>query len=313
MFRPGISVFDCTIRDGGLINNHFFKKDFVKKVFKAIAKSGIDYMEVGYKNSDKIFDRKEYGLWKFCDESDIRDVIEKTHLKISAMVDIGRVFPEDILPFKDSILDMIRVATYVKDIDKAIGLANMINDKGYEATINIMAISKALDPELGEALEQIESETKVKAVYVVDSFGALYSEEVHYLVEKYQKHLKTKEVGIHAHNNMQLAYANTIEAVIKGANFLDATIFGIGRAAGNCPLELLLAFLKNPKFDVAPILEVIQSEFLKLRNEIEWGYIIPYMITGMFNEHPRSAIAYRKTSDKDDYTSFYNQFNSVTE
>ena len=89
--------------------------------------------------------------------------------------------------------------------------------------------------------------------------------------------------------------------------------FGIGRAAGNCPLELLLAFLKNPKFDVAPILEVIQSEFLKLRNEIEWGYIIPYMITGMFNEHPRSAIAYRKTSDKDDYTSFYNQFNSVTE
>ena len=91
----------------------------------------------------------------------------------------------------------------------------------------------------------------------MDSFGALYSETVHYLVEKFQMYLKTKEIGVHFHNNQQLAFANTIEGIIKGANYLDGTLYGLGRAAGNCPLELLLGFLKNPKFNLVPILDVI--------------------------------------------------------
>jgi len=171
--------------------------------------------------------------------------------------------------------------------------------------VNIMAISRALDTELDEALDQLEKESKAKAVYIVDSFGALYSESVQYLAAKYKKFLKTKEVGIHGHNNQQLAYANTIQGIVEGCNFVDATIYGIGRAAGNCPLELLIGFLKNPKFDLRPILEVITKEFLPLREKIEWGYLIPYAITGMFNEHPRSAMALRKTAEKDNYREFF--------
>ena len=91
----------------------------------------------------------------------------------------------------------------------------------------------------------------------------------------------------------------------KGANYLDGTIYGIGRGPGNCPLELLLAFLKNPKFDLDPVLEVIEKEFLPLREKMEWGYIIPYMITGILNQHPRSAIALRAGQDKDKYAEFY--------
>jgi 4-hydroxy 2-oxovalerate aldolase len=142
-------------------------------------------------------------------------------------------------------------------------------------------------------------------VYVVDSFGALYCENVTHLVKKYKQHLGGKEVGIHTHNNQQLAYGNTIQAIIDGANYLDASIYGIGRGPGNCPLELLLGFLKNPKFDLRPILDVIPKEFLPLQNKIEWGYIIPYAITGMFNEHPRAAIELRASEDKDKYREFY--------
>ena len=227
------------------------------------------------------------------------------------MVDVGRVEREDILQCKDSVLDMMRIATYAKDIDKAIEMANDAADKGYETTVNIMAISKTLDSELDEALIQLEKECKATTVYIVDSFGSLYSENIQFLASKYKKFLKTKEIGIHAHNNQQLAYANTIQGIIEGCNFVDATVYGIGRAAGNCPLELLIGFLKNPKFDLRPILDLIAKEFIPLQKKMEWGYILPYAITGMFNEHPRAAMALRKTDQKENYREFYESLSAM--
>lgn len=313
MYRKEIKVLDCTVRDGGLINDHYFEDKFVTEVYKAISAAGVDYMEIGYRNSKNILSPDKFGKWKFCEEDEIKRAIDgiESNTKLSVMVDIGRVEEGDILPCKDSVIDMIRVATYVKDVDKAIALANHAADKGYETTINVMAISRALDQELDEALAQIEEQTGVLAVYVVDSFGSLYSENIEYLVGKYKKILKTKEIGIHAHNNQQLGYANTIQGIIEGANFLDATIYGIGRAAGNCPLELLIGFLKNPKYDVRPILDVISKDFIPMREKMEWGYILPYAITGMFNEHPRAAMALRNTDKKDNYREFFDNLSTM--
>lgn len=313
MYRDKIKVLDCTVRDGGLINDHYFEDDFVRNIYKAVSASGVDYMEIGYKASKKILSPDKFGKWKFCDEDDIKKAIDgiESATKLSVMIDIGRVEKKDILPCKDSVVDLIRVATYVKDVDKAIDLANEAASKGYETTINIMAISKALDNELDEALDQIEKESKVGTVFIVDSFGALYSENITYLANKYKKHLKTKEIGMHAHNNQQLAYANTIQAIIDGANFVDGTIYGIGRAAGNCPLELLIGFLKNPKYDIRPIIDAISKIMLPMQKNMEWGYLIPYAISGMFNEHPRSAMAFRKTDKKDDYLEFYESMSAM--
>ncbi|PIQ89044.1 MAG: nucleoid-structuring protein H-NS [Candidatus Omnitrophica bacterium CG11_big_fil_rev_8_21_14_0_20_42_13] len=313
MYRPKIKVFDCTIRDGGLINNHDFDFNFVRNVYKALSQSGVDYMEIGYKNSRELFSSSEYGQWKFCDDEEIKRVIDgvESQIKISVMVDVGRVNIDNIKPKKESPVDMIRVAAYVKDIDKAIFMVNSFADKGYETTINIMAISKDMGPELDEALAQIEKESKVDVVYIVDSFGYLYQEPVEYLVKKFKNIIKTKEVGFHGHNNQQLAFANTIEAIIHNANYLDATVYGIGRAAGNCPLELLIGFLKNPKFDIRPILDLISNEFIPLRDKIEWGYIIPYAISGMMNEHPRAAMALRKGKNKENYRQFYESLTNI--
>jgi 4-hydroxy 2-oxovalerate aldolase len=302
MFREKIKVLDCTIRDGGLINNHDFSLSFVRAVYKALSEAGIDYMEIGYKNSKRLFSEKEFGKWKFCDDDDIKRVIDgiKSNTKISVRVDV-----EDILPRKDSPVAMVRVASYVKDIDKAISLVNHFADKGYETAINIMAISRALDNELTEALEQLEKESKAEVIYIVDSFGSLYQETVEFLIKKAKSIVKTKEIGIHAHNNQQLAFSNTIEAIIHDANFVDATVYGLGRAAGNCPLELILGFLKNPKFDIRPVLDLISQEFIPLRGKIEWGYIIPYAITGILDEHPRAAMALRDSDKKENYREFY--------
>ena len=308
MFRPEIMVFDCTIRDGGLANDSHSTLETVRAVYEAVCRSGVDYVELGYRNSKEMFSPSEFGPWRFCDEDDLAKVtegIDPGNTKIAVMQDAHKACAEDVLPTDESAVDMIRVATYVKDVDKAINLANNATDKGYDCTLNIMAISHAGGPLLDEALQQIEEETSAKAVYIVDSFGALYSEEVHFLVERFQMFIKTKEVGVHFHNHQQLAFANTIEGVIKGANFLDGTLYGLGRAAGNCPLELLFGFLKNPKFNIVPLLKVIGEKILPLREGIDWGYHIPYMLSGVLNIHPRDAMNWMNGPNKDDLVAFY--------
>jgi 4-hydroxy 2-oxovalerate aldolase len=313
MYRPQIKVLDCTIRDGGLNNKWQFSDEIVKKVFLALSAAGVDYMEVGYKSSEKYFSREEHGAWKFCTEEDIKRIVgdTDTKMKLSAMADIGRIDSEDIPLKKDSILDMIRVACYAKEIDKAIALAHECLDKGYEATINLMAVSKVLERDLDEALDDL-SKSDVPVVYLVDSFGALYSEQIHFLLKKYFEALPGKELGIHTHNNQQLAFANTIEAIIAGANRLDASLYGMGRGAGNCTLELLLSFLKNPKFDIRPLIEIIQEIFIPMKAEIEWGYHIPYLITGTLNEHPRNAMKIMGSKELPNLRQFYEELKDGT-
>lgn len=312
MFRPEIKVCDCTIRDGGLMNSSNFSLETVRNVYKAACDSGIDYVELGYKNSKEMFSTDEFGLWRFCDEDILKKVVEgidSKSTKIAVMQDAHKAFAEDVVAKDESVIDMIRIATYVKDVDKAIHLAQSADQKGYETTINIMAVTNVIEKDLDEALAQIERETNVKAVYIVDSFGAMYSEDIDYMIEKFRSILKTKEVGIHCHNQQQLAYANTIQAIIKNVNYLDSTLYGFGRAAGNCPTELLLGFLKNPKYNIRPIFEVIEKEIMPIRETMHWGYSIPYMISGMLNKHPLEAMKVMKNEsngiDKYEYVKFY--------
>ena len=156
---------------------------------------------------------------------------------------------------------MVRIATYIHQIPTAVDMIQDAHEKGYETTVNLMAVSIVPEKELDEAIKVL-AQTNVNAIYIVDSFGALYSEQIQDLTRRYlaiaEEH--GKEIGIHAHNNQQLAYANTIEALILGASRLDATMDGMGRGAGNCPLELLIGFLKTPKFHIRPIIQCIHPE-----------------------------------------------------
>ena len=307
MFREKIKVLDCTIRDGGLINNHYFTDEFVRAAYKAISEAGIDYMEMGYRSSKTLAPEANYGPWKYCDDEKISRITDgiESNTKISIMVDAHRVKDQQFKPVDQSPVDMIRVATYVKDIDKAIAMLNIAHDLGYETTINIMAASTEVEKDLIEALDQV-ARTPVNVVYLVDSYGYFYCEQIEYLIKLYRQHLPPeKEVGIHCHNNQQLAFANTIEGIIHNANFVDASLYGIGRGAGNCPLELIMGFLKNPKFSLTPVLKVIEDYMVPMRQELEWGYLIPFIVTGILNRHPESAISFRKTKDKDKYAEFY--------
>ena len=314
MFRPEIKVFDCTVRDGGLMNKWQFSDKFVKHVYSALSAASVDYMEIGYLSSKSAFDPKEYGPWRFCFEKDLKRIVGdgEKKIKLSAMADIGRIDYDDIPLKAESSLDMIRVACYVHQVDTAIALAEHCMDKGYETTINLMAVSAVGIRDLNEALEDLQK-SKVPIIYLVDSFGAFYSEDIDALVTKYFERLPSKTIGIHCHNNQQLAFANTISAIINGVNLLDATLYGIGRGAGNCPLELLLSFLKNPKFKVRPLLDCIEKEIFPWAKKIDWGYSVPYMITGVLNQHPRAAMAQMESENKEMITDFYDTVTTPTD
>lgn len=313
--RQDIRVVDATIRDGGLCNNFRFDDKFIKDLYQANVKAGVDYMEFGYKASKEIFNEDDFGKWKFCNDSDIRKIVgdNKTGLKIAVMADVGRTdFQKDIIPKKDSPIDLVRIATYINTIPAAVEMIEDCAKKGYETTINIMAVSKANTDDIKTALD-ILGQSPVNAFYIVDSYGALYPEQSRRLANLYCEYADKygKSVGIHAHNNQQLAFANTIEAMTQGVSYLDATVDGMGRGAGNCALELLLGFLKNPKYKVAPILKIIEEHTEKLKAEgVKWGYDIPYMLTGQLNTHPSPAISYVK-EDRKDYSKFANELYDI--
>lgn len=312
-FRPDIKVVDATIRDGGLVNDFRFSDEFVKDLYHANAEAGMDYMEFGYKASRDIFNEDEFGPWKFCDDDAIRRIVEDndTDMKIAVMADVGRCnYKRDIINRADSPIDLVRIATYINTIPAALKMVEHCHNLGYETTINIMAISNAREAEISEALDMI-GKSPVNGIYIVDSYGALYMEQIEDLADKY---LETAEqydkfVGIHAHNNQQLAFANTIAALTRGTSYLDSTISGMGRGAGNCSSEQLLGFLKNPKYDIIPILRFIEKHIEPLKEGgTVWGYNVPYLLTGQTNRHPRSAIAATKDARKD-YLNFYLELN----
>lgn len=308
-YRPDIKVVDCTIRDGGLVNNFYFDDEFVRNLYTANVAAGVEYMEFGYKASKEIFDVKEFGKWKFCDEQDIRDIVgdNNTDLKISVMADVGRTdYKKDIIPKTDSVIDMIRIATYINTIPAAIEMIHYCAEMGYETTINIMAVSTAAESELDLALDLL-AQSEVGTIYLVDSYGSLYPEQIRRLADKYLKVAEKygKKVGIHAHNNQQLAFANTIEACTVGVSYLDATMSGMGRGAGNCNMELLLGFLRNPKYSLNPVLKFLQNKMLPLKKTgLVWGCDVQYMLTGQQNQHPRTAIAFT-AEQREDYAAFY--------
>ena len=313
-YRHDLKVLDCTVRDGGLINDHHFNDGFVRAVYDTCIAAGMDAMEIGYKNAERLFPKDRFGPWRHCDEEDLRRVVgdrdaKSTGLTLAAMADAGKSdWKTSIGPADDSVLGIIRVAFYAHQVSEAVEMIHHASEQGYETTANLMAVSNITEEEIETVLKAI-APTSASTMVIVDSFGHLYREQVDRLYHKYAEAMKGtgKEIGIHAHNNMQLAFANTIEAIVLGANRIDATMAGLGRGAGNCPMELLLGFLRNPKFKLRPVIRLLQEQIPEIRKTVEWGPMVPYNITGQLNLHPRAAMEFRAGDNPDDFVAFYDK------
>ena len=313
-YRESIKVVDATLRDGGLVNDFYFTDDFVKALYQANIDAGVDYMEMGYRASKKVFDETKFGKWKFCNDDHIREIVgdNDTNLKLAIMADIGRHDKNDFDQKANSPVDLVRVAAYIHQMPEAIDMVEDAAKKGYETSCNIMAISNSKEEEVKVALDML-GQTPVDCIYIVDSFGSIYPEQMTRIADMYLEFAAkyNKKVGIHAHDNQKLAFANTVEVCGCGVDWLDATYLSMGRGAGNCAMELLLGFLKNPKYDVRPVFKFLEEYMIPLKEQgIVWGYDLQYLMTGLFNQHPRVAIQFTKDQRKD-LSNFYNEITSI--
>ncbi|MBR4607738.1 MAG: aldolase catalytic domain-containing protein [Lachnospiraceae bacterium] len=317
--NKAIQIVDATLRDGGLVNDFYFDDALVKALYETNLRTGVNYMEFGYKASKRMFDPEKNGKWKYCNDEDVRAIVgeNRTNLKIAVMADVGRCdFHEDVRSKNESPIDMIRVATYLDTIPGAVEMIEDAAGKGYEVSCNLMAISKAKESELRDALMTL-AKTPASVLYVVDSFGALYPDHAKRLVTTFVEVASQygKKVGMHAHNNMQLAFSNTMLAHELGATWLDGTYDSMGRGAGNCAMELLLGYLEKQGFSQYHMEQALPfidqyMETLK-KHGVVWGYDVQYLLTGLLNQHPRAAIRYTKEG-RSDHGLFFNEIKNPT-
>lgn len=283
-----ITIIDCTIRDGGLLNNWTFDDKVVKASYFAAEKSKVNYFEIGYKNDPN---KSGLGPYGYCDDKFIASLFKSKsdNLKLLCMIDAGKYtgyfIPEctaEKTPF-----DGIRVAAYPYEAEKAIQLVETFYGQGYEVFLQLMTFSEWTEEQY-KILKDWKNKNILKAIYFADSFGSFLPSDIPFYVKKLKK-LGFPNVGFHPHNSLQMAFANTLEAVKAGATYIDATIYGMGRGSGNLPIEVLLSYLNKmgqSQYNVVPYLDVIERFYLNFTKDFQWGYSLKSLFGGIKNIHP---------------------------
>lgn len=288
MKNKQIEILDCTIRDGGYINNWKFSKELVRESYRALSKSGVTYVELGFRGSKKYFNPDKYGVWRFTPDSLIDEVTSNINgAKIAVMGDFGKIDMEDFAPASESPVDLVRIAVHKDKLGGAIGLLDKIKAKGYLTSLQCMGYSTYTDQEKHELLRGLKN-TTIDYVYIADSYGSIFPFQIAGLFEPLLE-VGGFRVGFHPHNNIQMAFANSLEAIRLGVDIIDTSIYGMGRGAGNLQTEIILSYLlqqQKNEYNVLPILNCIERFFIDLHRELPWGYELPYMISGILNCHP---------------------------
>lgn len=283
-----VKILDCTIRDGGHLNEWRFEPEVVRAAYFAAQRAGVDYFEVGYR-----YPRTERNLGEFahCTDAWLKEVLPpgQGSPAVTVMLDAGRCHTGDFLPcgHPESRVQAVRVAAYPYELERAFGLLQSLLDLGYEVFLNLMASSELGETELIQ-LRDFGMKTRVSALCFADSFGSFRPEHVREQVERLNP-LGYPRLGFHPHNNLQLAFANSLTAVECGVEVIDASILGMGRGAGNLPVELWVGHLEwsgERQLNAAPYLNVIDRHFNRLREEVAWGYSLAGLMSGLSNLHP---------------------------
>jgi len=299
-----VKLLDCTIRDGGYSNNWDFSKKMVREVYRALSKSGIDIVEIGFRGSDKYFDKKKYGLWRFSKDRIIKEVTKGIRgAKLAVMGDFGKIEMDDFVDAEESMVDLVRVAVHKNNLKPCVKLLEKIKQKGYSVSLNAMGYT-SYSKEDREDLKKMVTDSNLDYLYMADSYGSIFPDQMASLFEPLLE-IPNIKLGFHPHNNLQMAFANSLEAIKLGVHIVDCTLYGIGRAAGNLSSEVILLYLelsKGGKYNVVPILNCIDTYLLPLKKEKMWGYQLPYMLSGMYKCHPSYAdnlVKYRQFNVED--------------
>lgn len=287
-----VKLLDCTLRDGGYVNDWNFGHDNLVSMFERLVSAGIDIIEVGFLDERRKFDINRSIMPDTACAQKIYGAVDKKQAMVIGMIDFGTCGIENIQPCKDSYLDGIRVIFKKNFMSQALPFCKQIKELGYKVFAQLVSITSYSDEELMELIELV-NDVKPYAVSMVDTYGLFHQDSMmHYfnILDKYV--LPEIGIGYHSHNNFQMGYANCIEYLKTETNrevVADATLYGMGKSAGNAPIELLAMHMNNKygkQYDMSQILEAIDGNVMQIYKEKPWGYNLFYYLAASNNCHP---------------------------
>ncbi|MBM3545145.1 MAG: aldolase [Alphaproteobacteria bacterium] len=289
-----ITVLDCTLRDGGYYNNWVFDGELVKRYIAGARAAGVDVIEIGFRNppSDGFLGAFAFSKDRYLQTLDLtRDIAFAVMTDAKVLLHDGntvKVIDGLYVERSQSPVEIVRIAANISEVSKLGPAVARLKEKGYKVCLNIMQVGNK-PPEVIEDLARTAATYDgLDVLYFADSFGNMSPDMVIALVRAMRSGWEGA-LGVHAHDNMNNALANTLAALGAGATWLDATVSGMGRGAGNLATEYLLHALRNrgyDKYHSEALLPVLVEDFVDLRHRYGWGPNFLYYLAALHGIHP---------------------------
>ncbi|MBE5803017.1 MAG: 3-hydroxy-3-methylglutaryl-CoA lyase [Clostridiales bacterium] len=289
-----ILLLDCTLRDGGYVNNWEFGQSTALCVAQRVIQAGVDIVELGFLDDRNAATHHRTLQPTTADMDAIYEGLEKKNSMLVAMIDYGTCSIDSIAPCEESILDGIRIIFKRKNLRNAIAFGKQIKAKGYKVFMQLVSITDYDDAGILEMVECMK-DLEPYGISIVDTYGLMHKEEMmHYFYLMHRNLPAETLIGYHPHNNFQLAYSNAIELVKKTRGLgrtivVDGTVYGMGKSAGNAPLELLSMYLNehfDGHYDINQILEAIDGSIMPIYKQNYWGYSLNFYLSALNDCHP---------------------------
>lgn len=290
---PKISLLDCTLRDGGYLNDWEFGHDNIVNIFERLVSAEIDIIEVGFLNESRQYDTNRTIFPDAVSVNRTFAGLPKGRSMIVGMIDYGTCGIGQLIPAAESFMDGIRVIFKKEKKEGAIAFCRQVKALGYKVFAQAVSITSYNDAELMELIRLV-NDLEPYAFSLVDTYGLFHKNRLMHYFEFVNAHMKTSiGLGYHSHNNFQLAYANCIEVMelpgIERQVVIDGTLYGMGKSAGNAPLELLATYMNDnlgTQYHCSQLLEAIDVTMLDLYKQIPWGYSFKFFLSASKDCHP---------------------------
>ena len=288
-----VKLLDCTLRDGGYVNDWHFGHNNIVNLFERLVSAGVDYVEIGFLDQRRPFDMNRTITPDTQGMDTIYEGLKKGNSTVVAMIDYGTCSIENIAPCSETIIDGIRVIFKKQKMHEAIDFCKEIKDLGYKVFVQAVSITSYSDEELGELI-QLVNELNPYAFSLVDTYGLLHKSQLMHYFDFANEHLHQEiALGYHAHNNFQLAFANCVELIeqseVSRDILVDGSLYGMGKSAGNAPTELLASYMNDnicKKYHVNQLMEAIDVTILDIYHQIPWGYAFKFFVSASHDCHP---------------------------
>ena len=287
-----VKLLDCTLRDGGYVNDWRFGYSNIVSIFERLVDSNVDIIEIGFLDDRRPFDVDRSIMPDTESASKLYGSLNRRNAMVVGMIDYGTCSIENIQPFSESCLDGIRVIFKKHLMHEAMAYCAELKKLGYKVFSQLVSVTSYSDVELRELIGLV-NEVRPYAVSMVDTYGLLYPQDMLHIYEILDDEMDEGiQIGFHAHNNFQLAYANSLAFLEKKSKHdivVDGTLYGMGKSAGNAPIELLAMRMNEcygKSYDVDPMLEAIEESIMNFYATAPWGYKEFFYLCGKNKCHP---------------------------